>query len=85
MAEQEAPQVEEQPDASGGDVEAGQDELVNAVDDRAAQLTGAAGAAETDAPVADNRGAVADAEAHLEEKVDLADDRETLKKIQASM
>ena len=59
MAEQEAAQVDEQDEASGGDVEVQSDSLVDAVDDRAAQLTGGAGAAATDAPVADNSAAVA--------------------------
>ena len=85
MAEQEAAQVDEQEEASGGDVEVQSDSLVDAVDDRAAQLTGAAGAAATESPVADNSAAVAAAEAHLEENVDLADDRETLKRVQAQM
>ncbi len=58
--------------------------MADAVDDRAAELTGAAGAAQTESLVADNRGPVAEAEAHLEE-TDLAEDRDTLKKIQASM
>ncbi len=81
MAEQEAARVDE---ATNGDQEAPGDGMADAVDDRAAQLTGAAGAAETDSPVADNRGAVADAEAHLEE-TDLAEDRDTLKKLQSQM
>lgn len=84
MAEHEAAQVDEAPDASGGDVEVARDDLADAVDDRAAELTGAAGAAATESPVADNRGPVADAEAHLEE-TDLADDRDTLKKLQSQM
>lgn len=58
--------------------------LANAVDDRAAQLTGAEGAASTDAPVADNRGPVANAEAHLDD-TDLSDDRDVLKKLQQDM
>lgn len=78
MAEHEAAQVDEAPEASGGDG------LADAVDDRAAELTGSAGAAATDSIVADNRDPVAQAEAHLEE-TDLAEDRDTLKKIQASM
>jgi hypothetical protein len=81
MAEQADEQVEE----SGGDVEAQDDGVAGAVDDKAAELTGSAGAAATDSEVADNRGPVADAETHLEENVDLAGDRETLKKIQQSM
>lgn len=82
MAEQEPANVDETQD-SGAD--AGDAGLVDAVDDKAAQLTGSSGAAATDAPVADNRGAVAQAEQHLDEKTDLADDRETLKKLQKSM
>jgi hypothetical protein len=58
--------------------------VAGAVDDRAAQLMGSGGAAATDAPVADNSGAVAQAEEHLED-TNLADDRETLKKLQKSM
>jgi hypothetical protein len=81
MAEQADEQVEE----SGGDVEAQDDGVAGAVDDRAAELTGSTGAAATDSEVASNRGAVADAEQHLEENTDLADDRETLKKIQSQM
>lgn len=60
------------------------DGLVDAVDDRAAQLTGSQGAGNTDAPVASNSGAVAQAEAHLDE-ADLADDRDVLKKLQKGM
>lgn len=85
MAEQEAAQVDEQVEAPAADADVQTDSLADAVDDRAAQLTGAAGAAATDSPVADNRAAVAEAEQHLEENVDLADDRETLKRIQAQM
>ncbi len=58
--------------------------LANAVDDRAAELTGAQGAGATDAPVSDNRGAVAQAEAHLDD-TDLSDDRDVLKKLQQGM
>jgi hypothetical protein len=81
MAEQEPEQVEE----SGGGEEHQDEGMAGAVDDKAAELTGSAGAAATDSVVADNRGPVADAEAHLEENTDLADDRETLKKIQQGM
>jgi hypothetical protein len=84
MAEHEAAQVEEAPETSGGDVEAAGDGLADAVDDRAAELTGSAGTAATDSVFADSRGAVADAEAHLEE-TDLAEDRDTLKKLQSQM
>jgi hypothetical protein len=76
MAEEETEQV---------DVETQDDGIAGAVDDKAAALTGSAGAAATDSEVASNRTAVADAEQHLEENTDLADDRETLKKIQKSM
>lgn len=82
MPEQEAAQVDEvTPDAQAPSEEGA---LANAVDDRAAQLTGAGGAAATDAPVASNAGAVAAAEEHLEE-VDLNADREALKRLQRSM
>jgi hypothetical protein len=85
MSEEAAAPVDEQAETqSGGDVEATSDGLATAVDDRAAELTGSAGAAATDAPVADNRGPVADAEAHLED-VNLAEDREVLKKLQRQM
>jgi hypothetical protein len=81
-----ADQADEQVEESGGDVEETQDEgIAGAVDDRAAELTGSSGAAATDLKAADNRGPVADAEQHLEENTDLADDRETLKKIQQQM
>jgi hypothetical protein len=84
MAEDEAAQVDEAPETSGGDVEAAGDGMADAVDDRAAKLTGAAGAAATDSPVASNSDPVAQAEAHLEE-TDLAEDRDTLKKLQSQM
>ena len=48
MAEQEAAQVDEAPETSGGDVEAAGDGMADAVDDRAAELTGSAGAAATE-------------------------------------
>jgi hypothetical protein len=84
MAEQDAAQVDEAPETSGGDVEAGGDGMADAVDDRAAELTGSEGAAQTESLVGDNRGPVAEAEAHLEE-TDLDEDRDTLKKIQSQM
>lgn len=84
MAENEATEVDETPEAPAGEAQAGDDSLVDAVDDRAAELTGAAGAEATDAPIPSNAGAVADAEAHLEE-TDLTADRDTLKKIQSQM
>lgn len=80
-----AEQADEQVQESGGDVEPQDEGIAGAVDDRAAELTGSAGAAATDLEAANNRGPVAHAEAHLEEKTDLADDRETLKKIQSQM
>ncbi|MEA2217548.1 MAG: hypothetical protein QOJ35_174 [Solirubrobacteraceae bacterium] len=90
QAEQASAEVEdEQPTAAAEEPaadEAGTEDsgMAGAVDDRAAELTGSAGAAATDAAVADNRGPVADAEAHLED-ADLAADRETLKNIQQNM
>ena len=77
MTEHEADQVDESTDPA-------QDGVADAVDDRAAELTGSSGAAQTDAPVADNRSAVAEAEQHLEE-TNLSEDRDTLKKIQKGM
>ncbi|HEX4344284.1 MAG TPA: hypothetical protein VHZ31_01860 [Solirubrobacteraceae bacterium] len=85
MSEQEATPVAEEVDATAGaDVDAGTADIADAVDDRAAELTGAAGAAATDSPVPDNRAAVADAEEHLED-VDLGEEREALKKLQRKM
>jgi hypothetical protein len=81
MSEEEAVQVDEAAADEAPSEEAG---LANAVDDRAAQLTGAGGASETDAPVASNAGAVAAAEEHLDD-VDLNADREALKKLQRRM
>jgi hypothetical protein len=80
MAEHEA-QGDEAPEAPEGD---GGDGMADAVDDRAAELTGSAGAAQTESLVSDNSDPVAQAEAHLEE-TDLAEDRDTLKKIQSQM
>jgi hypothetical protein len=84
MSEQEAAQVDEAPDAATAGAPSEEAGLANAVDDRAAQLTGASGATETDAPVASNAGAVAAAEEHLDD-VDLNADREALKKLQKRM
>jgi hypothetical protein len=84
MSEQEAAQVEDVPDAATDEAPSEEAGLANAVDDRAAQLTGAGGASETDAPVASNAGAVAAAEEHLDD-VDLNADREALKKLQSRM
>jgi hypothetical protein len=80
MAEHEA-EVDEAPEAPEGD---GGDGMADAVDDRAAELTGAAGTEATESIVATNSDPVAQAEAHLEE-TDLAEDRDTLKKIQSQM
>lgn len=74
--EAETDETPEDPTAEAG--------LANAVDDRAEELTGAEGAAETEAPVADNRGPVAQAEAHLDD-TDLSGDRDVLKKLQKDM
>ena len=85
MAEHEAAQADEEPQTNadaGVDSEAAG--MADAVDNRAAQLTGAGGA-DADAPIADiNRGAVEAAEEHLDEQ-NLADDRETLKNLQKNM
>ena len=83
MTEQEAAQTDEAAQPEASQEEAG---MAGAVDDRAAELTGAQGAAQTDSLIAgaDNRGAVAQAEEHLED-ANLADDRETLKKLQGNM
>lgn len=78
MTEEEANEVDESAEP------AQDDGLVDAVDERAAELTGSAGAAQTDAPVADNRGAVSNAEGHLDD-ANLDSDRETLKKVQDGM
>ena len=83
MAEEEAAQADEAPEAPEAP-EGDGDGMADAVDDRAAELTGGAGAAATDSPVATNSDPVAQAEAHLEE-TDLAEDRDTLKKIQSQM
>lgn len=85
MSDEQAAPVADDPETTAGvDVETKTADMAGAVDDRAAQLTGAAGAAATDAPVADNRGAVAHAEDHLED-VDLGQEREALKKLQQQM
>jgi hypothetical protein len=77
MTEQEADQVDDS-------TETAEDGVADAVDDRASELTGSAGAAQTDSPAADNRGAVAQAEQHLDD-ANLDSDRDTLKKIQGDM
>jgi hypothetical protein len=87
MSEQEAAPVAEDVDTTAdadADTGTGTAGIADAVDDRAAELTGAAGAAATDSPVPDNRAAVADAEEHLED-VDLGEEREALKKLQRKM
>ncbi len=84
MSEEEAVQVAEQPDAPSAEAPSEEAGLANAVDDRAAELTGAGGASATEAPVASNAAAVAAAEEHLDD-VDLNADREALKKIQRGM
>lgn len=84
MSEEEAAQVEEQPDAPSAEAPSEEAGLANAVDDRAAELTGGGGASATEAPVASNAGAVAAAEEHLDD-VDLNANREALKKIQKGM
>ena len=59
--------------------------MADAVDDRAAELTGSEGQEATDAPISDiNRGAVEQAEEHLDD-TNLSEDRETLKKLQQDM
>lgn len=85
MSQQEAAPVQEDPDTTAAaDVDAGTGDIVDAVDERAAELTGAAGAAATASPVADNHDAVADAEEHLQD-VDLGQEREALKALQRQM
>jgi hypothetical protein len=84
MAQEETAQVDEDTTAQD-DVDAGTAGMADAVDDRAAQLTGSDGAAATDAPVSEvNRGAVEKAEEHLDD-TNLSDDRETLKNLQKGM
>lgn len=78
MTEEEAEQVDESTEP------AQDDGLVDAVDERAAELTGSGGAAATDAPVPDSSGAVTQAEAHLDD-TNLSEDRDTLAKIQKGM
>jgi hypothetical protein len=82
MAEQEAAQVDEQAETT--DAASAEDSgIAGAVDERAAELTG--GASSDDQPIAEiNRPAVDAATEHLDD-VNLADDRETLKKLQQGM
>lgn len=69
---------------AGADVDPGEASMADAVDDRAAELTGSQGDAAT-APISEvNRDAVEKAEDHLDD-ANLADDRETLKTLQQSM
>ena len=82
MTEHDAAQVPDDTETTA--VDEGEAGMADAVDDRAAALTGSQGASRTDAPVADNRGPVAQAEEHLED-TNLAADRETLKKLQSKM
>ena len=95
MAEQEAAPVDEEPEAAqadeapdanaAADVDPEEAGVADAVDNRAAELTGASGSADADAPIADiNRGAVEAAEEHLDD-TNLAADRDTLKKLQKDM
>jgi hypothetical protein len=100
MTDQEAAQADDEPEteaAAGADEEPGTDAeagadvdsdgsgMADAVDDRAAELTGAQGAQEGDSPISEvNAGAVAAAEGHLGD-TNLDDDRETLKKLQKGM
>jgi hypothetical protein len=96
MAEQEAAEVDEEPEATASaeepdtaaDEAASDDSgMAGAVDDRAAELTGAGGegGGGDDGPISEiNRTEVDAAAAHLDD-ANLADDRETLKKIQKGM
>ena len=92
MAEQEAAQVDEEPEATEEAAaetteEASADDsgLADAVDERAAELTGGGGGSGDDQPISEiNRPAVDAATEHLDD-ANLADDRETLKKLQQDM
>ncbi len=93
MAEQEAADVDEQPgtnDPGEDGSEAGAEDsgVADAVDERASELTGGAdagGGGGSDQPISEiNRPAVEAATEHLDE-ANLADDRETLKKLQQDM
>ena len=84
MAEQEAAQVDEETETTE-EVAAEDSGLADAVDERAAELTGGAAAGGDDQPISEiNRGAVDAATEHLDD-ANLADDRETLKKLQQDM
>jgi hypothetical protein len=86
MAEQEAAQVDEEPEETTEDASADDSGMADAVDERAAELTGGGAAASSDdQPISEiNRGAVDAASEHLDD-ANLADDRETLKKLQQGM
>jgi hypothetical protein len=93
MAEQEAAQVDEEPeataeDASAEDASAEDGSMADAVDNRAAELTGGGSGGDgggDDQPISEiNRPAVDAAAAHLDD-TNLDADRETLKKIQKDM
>ncbi len=80
MAEEETAQVQEDTSAQA-DVDPGTADMADAVDARAAELTGS----QSDAPISEvNAGAVAKAEDHLDD-ANLPEDRETLKKLQQDM
>lgn len=87
MAEQEAAQVDEEPEATAEDASAEDSGMADAVDNRAAELTGGGGGdgGGDDQPISEiNRPAVDAAAAHLDD-TNLDADRETLKKIQKDM
>ena len=76
---------EETTETPEAEVDSGTAGMADAVDDRAAELTGSEGQEATDAPISDiNRGAVEQAEEHLDD-TNLSEDRETLKKLQQDM
>ncbi len=88
MAEQEAAEVDEEPEANEAEAtEASADDsgVADAVDERAAELTGGGGTSSDDQPISEiNRPAVDAATEHLDD-ANLAEDRETLKKLQKDM
>jgi hypothetical protein len=97
MAEHEAAQVDEEPEAtaedasaeeaSAEDASAEDSGMADAVDNRAAELTGGSGGdgGGDDQPISEiNRPAVDAAAAHLDD-TNLDADRETLKKVQKGM
>jgi len=84
MAQEATAQVDEDTNAEA-DVDSGTAGVADAVDERAAELTGSQGAEATDAPISEvNAGAEAKAEDHLED-TNLSEDRETLKNLQQDM